>query len=221
MLFKDYVILTCCSLFLGWTLTNGGTKPVIKDTIKPIVDTPIVLNVKDKTALFIGDSHTANHQNGWQIQLSKAVGFKMINASVGGKTTYWMLDQAVYRINGKIDYVFVYGGANDMYSQGIEPKEAVDNIRGIARIANGIGAKCIVLTGFDAKKCVKTNNVGYPGRYSKFQEILLHEGVAGATVVDTRVIDRTDCWDGLCHMNGNGHKKIAEKIIKDLVLQKI
>ncbi len=59
---KDYVILISCSLFLGWVLTSGKStpKPIIKDTIKPIVDTPIVYNVKDKTVLFIGDSHTAN-----------------------------------------------------------------------------------------------------------------------------------------------------------------
>jgi hypothetical protein len=49
----------------------------------------------------------------------------------------------------------------------------------------------------------------------------LQEGVVGATVVDTRVISRVDCGDGLCHMNQSGHKKIAEKIIKDLALQRI
>jgi hypothetical protein len=37
-----------------------------------------------------------------------------------------------------------------------------------------------------------------------------------AQVIDTRVVDKTDCWDGLCHMNPNGHKKIANKVISDL-----
>lgn len=51
--------------------------------------------------------------------------------------------------------------------------------------------------------------------------MILFSGVVGATVVDTRVVDRSDCGDGLCHMNQSGHRKIAEKIIKDLELQKI
>ncbi len=40
----------------------------------------------------------------------------MINASVGGKTTYWMLETGHLKINDDIDYCFVYGGANDMMS---------------------------------------------------------------------------------------------------------
>ena len=51
--------------------------------------------------------------------------------------------------------------------------------------------------------------------------MILFSGVVGATVVDTRVDDRSDCGDGLCHMNQSGHRKIGEKIIKDLELQKI
>jgi hypothetical protein len=32
-------------------------------------------------------------------------------------------------------------------------------------------------------------------------------------VVDTRVIEREQCWDNLCHMNPEGHRKVAEKVI--------
>jgi lysophospholipase L1-like esterase len=221
---KDYVILISCSLFLGWVLTSGKStpKPIIKDTIKPIVDTPIVYNVKDKTVLFIGDSHTANRVNGWQKVLSDSVGFKSHNVSVGGKTTYWMLEMAVYKITNEYDYVFVYGGANDMYSSHITPQEAVENIKGIVRMVTKRGAKCVVLTGFDPYKCTRTENKVYPSRYARFQELLLSEYMVGATVVDIRgVVNRVDCWDNLCHMNPNGHRKIAEKIIKDLGFKKI
>ena len=152
---------------------------------------------------------------------SPSVFFKMINASVGGKTTYWMLEQAVYRINTKVDYVFVYGGANDMYSSSITPKEAVDNIRGIARIATKHGAKCIIITGFDPIKCTRTPNPNYGRRYATFQDMLLTEYMEGAIVVDTRVVARTDCWDNLCHMAPSGHKKIASKVIKDLKFKKV
>ena len=226
MKFKDYVILTVCSLFLGWLILES--RPAISDPMAYgelpkayKMDTTVVFNVKDKTALFIGDSHTSNHSQGWQKQLSDSVGFKMINASVGGKTTYWMLEQAVYRITNKVDYCFVYGGANDMYSSHITPQEAVDNIKGIARICKNQGVKCIILTGFDAFKCTRTGNGRYPFRYKQFQDLLMMEDMEGAKVIDTRVVDRRDCWDELCHMAASGHKKIAEKVIRDLALQKI
>jgi lysophospholipase L1-like esterase len=178
-------------------------------------------NVKGKRALFIGDSHTANHSFGWQKILSQQVGFQYGNVSISGKTTYWMLNMAVYKMNKDIDYCFIYGGANDMYSNSIKPIDAVENIRGIAKIAKHHGVKCIVLTGFDAQKCTRTGNKNYIRRYAEFQRLLLDSGVVGATVVDTRVVDRSDCGDGLCHMNQSGHRKIAEKIITDLELQKI
>ena len=232
---KDYIILVIFSLGLGWFLVES--KPTYKHTpttdalalgeaaikahIEAQIDTPTTFSVANQTALFIGDSHTSNRAQGWQTQLSKAVGFNMINPSVGGKTTYWMLEIAHLKLNNKIDYCFVYGGANDMYSSHITPQEAVDNIKGIARMCTGLGVKCVVLTGFDPVKCTRTSNVKYAGKYSKFQELLLSEYMDGAQVIDTRVVARTDCWDGLCHMAPSGHKKIAEKVIKDLAFQRI
>ena len=201
---------------------SESAKPTFIDIYAAVVvDTPVVINVKNKTALFIGDSHTANHGFGWQKILSQQVGFKYDNVSVGGKATSWMLNMAVYKLNKDIDYCFIYGGANDMYSNNVKPIDAVENIRAIARITKRHNIKCIVLTGFDAGKCTRTSNKNYPGRYAEFQRILLQEGVVGATVVDTRVISRVDCGDGLYHMNQSGHKKIAEKIIKDLHFQEI
>ena len=103
-----------------------------------------------------------------------------------------------------------------MYTTSISVSEAVNNIKGIARICNGLGVKCIVITGFDPVKCTRTSNPRYAYKYAEFQRVLLNEHIEYAHVVDTRVIARTDCWDGLCHMNPTGHKKIAEKIISDL-----
>ena len=183
------------------------------------VDTPI--NVKNKISLFIGDSHTANFKNGWQRVLCDKTGMICKNSAVSGKTTYFMLDIAVYKVNKGIDYCFIYGGANDMYTSTIEPDEAVDNIRSIAKLCKSHGIKCYVLTGFDPIKCTRTPNIKYPSKYAKFQELLLTEYIDGATVIDTRVVERTDCWDGLCHMSPSGHKKIAQKIISDLNLKVI
>ena len=217
---KDGLILTVLSLGLGWVVVSATTPtPIQSQTDSTVVDTPVIINVKGQTALFIGDSHTANHKNGWQTQLSNKVGFNMINVSVLGKTTYWMLEQAHLKLNNKIDYCFVYGGANDMYTSSITPKEAVDNIKGIAKMCNGLGVKCVVLTGFDPVTCTRTPNKGYGYKYATFQRLLLTEPMEFAQVIDTRVVARTDCWDGLCHMNPTGHKKIADKVIKDLNLR--
>jgi lysophospholipase L1-like esterase len=224
---KDGILLVLASLVLGWVLLKAtpqvrllaSIEQTIVDT--PKLDTPTILSVKGKTALFIGDSHTANHNNGWQKVLSNKVGFNMINASVLGKTTYWMVNEAVYRLTSEIDYCFVYGGANDMYTSSISPKEAIHNIKGIARICNNLGVKCVILTGFDPVKCTRTSNPRYAYKYAEFQRMLLSEYMEGVKVIDTRVVDRVDCWDGLCHMNPAGHKKVAEKVIKDLHFQKI
>jgi hypothetical protein len=127
-----------------------------------------------------------------------------------------MLEQAHLKLNNKIDYCFIYGGANDMYTSSITIEEAINNIKGIARICNGLGVKCIILTGFDPITCTRTPNKGYGYKYANFQRVLLNTNIEGAKVIDTRVVVRTDCWDGLCHMNPNGHKKIAIKVISDL-----
>jgi lysophospholipase L1-like esterase len=199
--------------------TEQQTKIKPQDTLVPIVDATI--NVQDNVALFIGDSHTANQQNGWQKVLCDKTGMICNNASVGGKTTYWMLEMGVYKLNNKIDYCFIYGGANDMYSSHIRPEDALKNIQGIARMCNKLGIKCYVLTGFDPRRCTRTQNPNYVPRYEKLQQLILTEYLEGATPIDVRVVDRKDCWDNLCHMSPAGHKKIAEKIIKDLKLKTI
>lgn len=197
-------------------LTNIQGQVVIqkKDTIITVVprqglDT--VVNVDGKVALFIGDSHTSNHNNGWQVLVCKQTGMKMKNVSVSGKTTYWMLNMAVYTMKEGISYCFIYGGANDMYTSSITPQEAVDNIKGIIKICKGRGVTPVVITGFDPK-VTSTPNKNYISKYIKFQTLLLTT-IKDAQVIDTRVITKSDCWDNLCHMAPSGHKKIAEKVI--------
>jgi hypothetical protein len=177
------------------------------------------LNVKNKVSLFIGDSHTANFKNGWQRVLCDKTGMICKNAAVSGKTTYFMLNMSVYKLNENIDYCFIYGGANDMYSNTITPQEAIDNIKLISKACKSRGIKCVILTGFDPVECTKTSNPNYIPRYVKFQELLLNDDMNGATVIDTRVVIKSDCMDGLCHMKPTGHLKIADKIIKDLNLK--
>jgi lysophospholipase L1-like esterase len=221
MKIKDAIILFFASLILGWAIAETHPKiadpmavgslaiPSQQDTI--IVPKDTIHDVKDKTALFIGDSHTSNHSVGWQIILCNKTKLRMNNVSVGGKTTGWMLEKARLNLSSNYDYCFIYGGANDMYGS-VKVSQAINNIKQIVKLCKIHDVKPVILTGFDPIKCTRTSNVNYGPKYAKFQQTLLDS--FGGMVVDTRVIERGQCWDNLCHMNPEGHRKTANQVIK-------
>ena len=229
MKLKDGILLMLASLVFGWAVSSANQtqptpqadtpkvviKQVIKrDTIKPVIVKPqdTIVSVRGKKALFIGDSHTANHNYGWQIQVCQATGLVQNNISVGGKTTSWMLQQANMYLTPNYDYCFIYGGANDMYNSHISAASAFNNIQAIVNMCNFKGVKAVVLTGFDYSVCTRTDNRMYPVKGAELQRMLLSQ-LRGATVVDTRVIYRGDCGDALCHMSYSGHQKTAKAVI--------
>ena len=204
-----YILGTLASYVL-WS------KPAPKPTPIPYIKAVVVDTVNDirgKRALFIGDSHTANHGYGWQVQLCQATGLIQNNISVGGKTTSWMLQQAQMYVTSNYDYCFIYGGANDMYNSRISAAMAFNNIQYMVNICKYKGVKPIVLTGFDYSVCTRTENRMYPVKGAELQRMLLGQ-LQNATVVDTRVVYRSDCGDPLCHMNYSGHQKMAQAVIK-------
>jgi lysophospholipase L1-like esterase len=220
-----YIICFFFLIFVTFSISNGNNVNHIKIKRGDTIITPIprmgldtVINVNGKIALFIGDSHTANFKNGWQRLVGTETGLKVINTSVSGKTTYWMLEIGVYKITDNIDYCFIYGGANDMYSASITPEDAIENIKGIIRICQAHGVHPVVLTGFDPN-ITRTPNKNYIPKYMKFQKLLL-TSLKGATVIDVRVVSKQDCWDGLCHMSPSGHRKMADKVISDMKFMK-
>jgi hypothetical protein len=175
--------------------------------------------VKGKRALFIGDSHTANHDFGWQVQVSKQTGLIMTNTAVGGKMTSWMVSIAKQYVNRNYDYCFVYGGANDCYSS-LPIEKVLNNLQTIANICADNKVKCYILTGFNPITCVKTNT-GYPKHYDNLQKRMFTD-LKNCTVIDCReVVTRNQCWDWLCHMNYDGHKAIGECVIKACKFKKI
>jgi hypothetical protein len=229
MKLKDGILLMLASLVFGWAVSSANQtqptpqadtpkvaiKQVIKqDTIKPVIVKPqdTIVSVRGKKALFIGDSHTANHNYGWQIQVCQATGLVQNNISVGGKTTSWMLQQANMYLTPNYDYCFIYGGANDMYNSHISAASAFNNIQYIVNMCNFKGVKAVVLTGFDYSVCTRTDNRMYPVKGAELQRMLLTQ-LRGAQVVDTRVVYRGDCGDALCHMSYSGHQKTAKAVI--------
>jgi hypothetical protein len=220
---KDRLLLTLASLAFGWLILHA--KPTIKDpmavgemalidTIRPVKPQVIVHDVNGKTALFIGDSHTA-YDYGWQYQVCKKTGMRMLNTAVGGKQTAWMLETAKLNISPNYDYCFIYGGANDMAGNR-PPMKSVKNIQAIVNLCLAKQVVPIVITGFDPLTCVVVGNrtayKEYPKRYARFQQLLM-DSIVGAQVVKTHCISRTDCGDFLCHMTGSGHRKMSEFII--------
>jgi hypothetical protein len=103
-----------------------------------------------------------------------------------------------------------------MYNSKITIESAVRNIQKIVNICNSKGVYPVVITGFNPLVCINTpENPNYRTKYSNFQNELVNK-IEGATVVITHVVDRKDCWDGLCHMAPSGHRKIAQHIIKKM-----
>lgn len=194
---------------------NFSKKIEVKKNI--LVDEDTIQDVNGKSAVFIGDSHSANHHWGWQLLLCDKTGLKMNNLSVGGKTTSWMLNVSKSSLNNNYDYCFIYGGANDMFSHSIKSKTALKNIQEIVNICNLNSIQAVVITGFNPYTCIVTpDNPGYPKRYADFQQMLL-DSIKGAQVIDTRsVVIRKDCGDAICHMNHSGHKKMSDTIISKL-----
>ena len=190
------------------------------DTLVVIKPADTVVSVRGKKVLFIGDSHTA-YSNGWQDRLCRRTGMTYLNTSVGGKTTTWMKGIASSSIHSGLNYCFIWGGANDMAGT-IKPSLAVKNVQYIVDLCRAKGVKAIVLTGFNPKTCIDVTGRGqvwqkYPGRYVVFQK-MLQDSIVGAKVIKSHFISRADkdCGDFICHMNGSGHRKMADSIIRTM-----
>jgi hypothetical protein len=170
------------------------------------------INLQGKKIVFIGDSHTANSKYGWQTQLSKQTGAIMKNTAVGGKMTPWMVEIAKKTVDTTFDYCFVYGGANDCYSNR-DPRKTLKNLQKIADYCDTKKVECYILTGFNPYPLIRTTS-NYPKVYDSLQRLMLTE-LKNCTVVDCRqAITEKNCEDWVCHMNYKGHKSMAEHIIK-------
>ena len=203
------------SSWLAWGHDNTITDTIKTDTVKIKKPQDTIVDVKGKYVLFIGDSHTSN-PGGWQTILSNETKMRMNNISVGGKTTSWMFERAKESVHEGLDYCFIYGGANDMYNSQITIESAVRNIQKIVNICNSKGVYPVVITGFNPLVCINTpENPNYRLKYSNFQNELVNK-IEGAPVIITHVVEKKDCWDGLCHMGPSGHRKIANHIIKKM-----
>ena len=213
------VLILVLNLMVSFMLMSNQTLKnlKVKKDIAVIVDKPdTVIDVNGKRVLFIGDSHTANHNWGWQVIVCQKTGMRMNNTAVIGKHLPWMVSVAKQTITPYYDYCFIYGGANDIHGNR-NPYSVVKDVQKIVEVCRMNGVEAVFLTGFDAEECVKPikGQEFYPRAYTRYQKILM-DSIVDATVVDTRVVVRTDCGDWTCHMNPSGHKKVANAVIKQM-----
>lgn len=155
------------------------------------------LNFKGKKVLFIGDSHTALYNTGWQSILAKRYGFTEKNTAVGGKQTSWMLSQLKLALSTGDDFYacFIYGGANDAYS-GVSNEQAVKNIQTMVDLCKEKNIIPIVIVGYNTRKVsvgnpampttiyVKTQKGMYELAEKRYQQqLLMQKSIKNAIIV--------------------------------------
>lgn len=217
--FLSYLILLLLLILLSLAFFDDSYATPTNTETTIIPDT--VHDVRGNVVVFIGDSHTS-YSSGWQHMLSKKTGLTYYNHSVGGIGTSWMLDIAKSNLNNHHNYLFIWGGANDMFGGYVTPQKAFKNVQQIVNHANKKNIKVIVLTGFSPKDCVNTSSnptklVKYQQRYDEYQKLLL-DSIKGATVIKNHFVNKDDgdCGDYICHMTIQGHRKMSDGIIKHL-----
>ena len=174
--------------------------------------------------LFVGDSLTCA-RGGWQDQVCKHNGFQSVNISVGGVRTDYMKNALnnYLKKDSSFSYVFIYGGCNDAFSY-VNLQGSVNNIQMMVDSCNRRKIIPVVIVGFNpAQVMVKTVydetiTVRSRNRYIEFQKLLV-DGKTGLKNCKIVPMDTTmvygDTWDGI-HFAPNGHKKIANLVIKNL-----
>lgn len=145
------------------------------------------INPKGKRVAVIGDSHSAGFGWGWQDALSWQYNFELKNLSVGGKSTPWMVEtlKKFYGDKNQADIVFIYGGANDSFSQ-VTQATTLGNIQSMVDMVRANGGKPVVIAGFNYDKAVKPNVAdSYDSGIAKYMDLQnqLSSKITGAVIV--------------------------------------
>lgn len=181
------------------------------------------INPKGKRVAVIGDSHSAGMGWGWQDTLSWKYGYELTNLSVAGKSTPWMVEtlKKFYKDGKTADIVFIYGGANDSFSQ-VKQSDTIKNIQAMVDEVRANGGKAIVISGFNYDKAVKPNvgdnyDAGID-KYMKLQDALPTE-IKNAVVVPRweDVTSKSVGGDGF-HLPKSSQTLFADYVAKEVFI---
>lgn len=181
------------------------------------------INPKGKRVAVIGDSHSAGIGWGWQDTLSWKYGYELTNLSVSGKSTPWMVEtlKKFYKDGKTADIVFIYGGANDSFSQ-VKQSDTIKNIQAMVDQVRANGGKAIVISGFNYDKAVKPNvgdnyDAGID-KYMKLQDALPTE-IKNAVVVPRweDVTSKSVGGDGF-HLPKSSQTLFADYVAKEVFI---
>lgn len=181
------------------------------------------INPKAKRVAVIGDSHSAGMGWGWQDTLSNKYNFELTNLSVGGKSTPWMVEtlKKFYADGKTADFVFIYGGANDAFSQ-VKSSDTIKNIQSMVDMVRANGGRAIVISGFNYDKAVKPNvgdnyDAGI-AKYMKLQDQLPTE-IKNAVVVPRwdDVTSKSVGGDGF-HLPKSSQTLFADYVAKEVFI---
>jgi hypothetical protein len=198
-------------------------------------------NPTQARVLFLGDSNTHDSPLNWSGILTRKVGFgntKIIQRN--GATTDWMKRELAsdLAVGNKYDYIFIWGGVNDIYSSGTRAgkNKAVQNLKDMimmlrrAKTPEGKTPKIVVIN--MACDRLRDESVRYPNP-EKFGAEFYRDVMAlsYAQVIPTRQVLRQGkascdalspqdlaqqrrelCQDKLCHFNPSANNVIANYI---------
>jgi hypothetical protein len=184
-----------------------------------IFTTVFGLETPPMRVLFVGDSLTC-YSLGWQHQVATHFGNTYTNVSVGGKRLEWMkyrLDQQ-FKTDSAYSRVYIYGGCNDAFCL-VDLKQSLKYTQMMVDSCNRRGIEPIVVLGFNpAKVTVKSvfddaTTKKSVARYVELQKMMTNELKNCKIIPVDTTITYADTGDGI-HMGGNGHKKLAQWVIK-------
>jgi lysophospholipase L1-like esterase len=195
-------------------------------------------NSNPKKILIVGDSQSAIlTKDGNPISFTypnilikelKPKGYDIDVLALQGMSTKWMLENLPSKLkNKKYDRIYIYGGGNDSANSSIKIQSIVDNIQSMVDLSNDNGADAFVVLGYkidgfaDYKKMpitpyVKTKEAWIPliERRKELQRELPNKIENASFVPVYDLGSRTS--DGI-HPNAEGHKIVAQNILKSIL----
>ena len=177
--------------------------------------------------MFVGDSHSAGPEWTWNYLIAKDhPDWDVTQLAVEGMSTKWMLQNLTTKLNEKkYDLVFIYGGANDVYSA--QPiSTPINNIQKMVNLVNDQGGKVIVLVGFDIDTIFNPEKVTTT-RYCKKECMIvgkqklmeyqakLPNSITGAIIIPKLVGDISWSSDGM-HVGSAQHKLMKDQVYNNM-----